>query len=185
MRIAVSLASMSARFCSTGPPFMPAPTMLMNDRTRVRARSMTCSLNWRKLRHPAPPASTSVVWPLRKEWVSGWTAVSALLRYASFSVPKNTWAWMSMRPGTTWRPVASTTRRAWAGSMLAPTRAILVPATATSMTASTPFAGSMTRPFLINRSNWAVCCQPCSSRPRVRRQHAGHAQHDERAAASE
>ena len=54
------------------------------------------------------------------------TAVSALLRYASFSVPKNTWAWMSMRPGTTCRPVASTTRRAWAGSMLAATRAIFV-----------------------------------------------------------
>ena len=36
MRIAVSFASMSARFCSTGPPFMPDPTMLMKARTRVR-----------------------------------------------------------------------------------------------------------------------------------------------------
>ncbi len=31
MRIAVRLASMSARFCSTGPPFIPEPTMLMKD----------------------------------------------------------------------------------------------------------------------------------------------------------
>ena len=29
--------------------------MLMNDSTRVRARSITCSLNWQKFRQPAPP----------------------------------------------------------------------------------------------------------------------------------
>ena len=35
MRMAVSLASMSARFCSIGPPFIPDPTMLRKERTRV------------------------------------------------------------------------------------------------------------------------------------------------------
>ena len=80
MRIAVSFASMSDRSCSIGPPFIPDPTMLISESTRVRDRSMTCSLNWRKLRHPAPPASTIVVWPLLKEWLSGGTAVSLLLR---------------------------------------------------------------------------------------------------------
>ena len=54
--------------------------MLMNDSTRVLATSMTCALNWGKFLQPAPPASTSVVWPLRNEWLSGGTAESPLLR---------------------------------------------------------------------------------------------------------
>ena len=44
---------MSVRFCSTGPPRMPDPTMLRNASTRVRERSITCSLKRGNERHPA------------------------------------------------------------------------------------------------------------------------------------
>ena len=52
-----------------------APTMFRKASTRVFARSMTWVLNCGKFRHPEPPTSTSVVWPLRKEWLSGCTAL--------------------------------------------------------------------------------------------------------------
>ena len=93
MRIAVSLASMSARFCSTGPPFMPEPDDV-DERQHARPGAVDHLLL--ELAESSAtrrrPTSTSVVWPLRNEWLSGWTAVSPLLRYASFSVPKNTCA---------------------------------------------------------------------------------------------
>ena len=79
-RIAVNCASMSFGSCSAGPPFIPEPTMLRNERTRVFDVSMMLVLNWRKFRQPAPPASTRVVWPLRNEWLSGSTADSPLLK---------------------------------------------------------------------------------------------------------
>src|SRR5687767_9601950 len=62
-----------------------------------------------------------------------------------------------MRPGTTSRPAASATRLASAGSMFGATRAIFPLAIATSMTPSTPFLASMTRPPRISRSNCRFC----------------------------
>ena len=64
-------AAMSARSCSHGPPRMPLPTMLRKASTRVFERSMTRALNSSKLRHPAQPASATVVTPARKVKPSG------------------------------------------------------------------------------------------------------------------
>ena len=50
---------------------------------------------------------------------------------------------MSISPGVTYKPPASTTSRARALAMLLATRATLPPPTATSMTALIPFFGSM------------------------------------------
>ena len=58
---------------------MPEPTMFRAS-TRVLAWSITWSLNCRKFRQPLPPASTTVVTPLRKVKPSGGTLLVPLLR---------------------------------------------------------------------------------------------------------
>ena len=75
---AVGLTSMSSRFCSIGPDPMPAPTMLRNDSTRVFWVSMIRVLKSSKLRHPADPASATVVTPTRSVKPSGWSPQAPL-----------------------------------------------------------------------------------------------------------
>ena len=52
-------------------PYMPAPTIFRNARTRVCERSITFVLNCSKFFHPELPASTAVVTPLRRALWSG------------------------------------------------------------------------------------------------------------------
>ena len=92
---------------------------------------MTCSLNCGKFLQPAPPTSTSVVWPLRNEWLSGGTADSAVAQVRRrFRSRRRRARGCRSGPGRRrgrWRRRRA---RGGAGSMFAATRAILPPETA-------------------------------------------------------
>ena len=62
------------------------------------------------------------------------------------------WTWMSMKPGATTRPSASIVSVPAGASSRGPTRATRPAWISTSPGASSPFAGSTTRPFRMQRS---------------------------------
>ena len=79
---AVGFGSMSSRFCSTGSPPIPLPTIFSSASTRVCERSITRSLKSGKLRQPELPASTTVVTPAAKRESVGIDAVVAVVSAA-------------------------------------------------------------------------------------------------------
>src|SRR5438270_12725537 len=123
---------------------MPPAAMLSHARTRVADRSIQFCLKSAKSDAPDVPASTNVVAPALKECASGTSDCcqvgppSPLCGY--------TWTCMSIRPGATYRPATSTDCRDGL-SIAGATRAMRPSCTATSMTPSRLFAGSITCPL--------------------------------------
>src|SRR5579885_2194207 len=113
---AVASGSMSAVFCSPAPPTCPPPTMFSIARMRVREWSRMRAFCASKLRHPELPASTTVVTPLRKVWLSAQTFWSSLSEPRS-PLMVSTCVWMSTRPGVTYSEERSTTLCACGGDV--------------------------------------------------------------------
>lgn len=110
---------------------------------RIGDRSITTSRNAANVEAPAVPASAAATTPRRRCASSG--GAPTLDTCWKMRV------WPSTSPGSTRRPEQSVTCAASAASP-SPTAAIVPPLIATSSTASTPDAGSMTVPPVSTRS---------------------------------